>query len=142
MSPSVRVPRQTPDVSAVTIGELIGDVTRDVSTLIRQEFELATAELKQEVVNSGKAASTIGGAGFAGYMTLLFLSIALWAAQSNIMHPGRAALILAGLWALAGAVLYAIGRAQLRRVNPVPQRTVDTLKELPDALSGSRSARS
>jgi hypothetical protein len=75
-------------------------------------------------------------------MTLLFLSIALWAALSNIMHPGRAALILAGLWALAGAVLYAIGRAQLRRVNPVPQRTVDTLKELPDALSGSRSARS
>jgi hypothetical protein len=74
-------------------------------------------------------------------MTLLFASIALWAALSNVMHPGRAALILAGLWALAAAVLYATGRAQLRRVNPVPERTVATLKELPDALPGRRSAR-
>jgi hypothetical protein len=141
MSPAVRVRPQPPDVSDVTLGELIGDVTRDLSTLMRQEFELATAELKQEVVNSGKAAGTLGGAGFAGYMTLLFASIALWAALSNVMHPGRAALILAGLWALAAAVLYATGRAQLRRVNPVPERTVATLKELPDALPGRRSAR-
>jgi hypothetical protein len=108
---------------------------------MRQEFELATAELKQEVVNSGKAAGTLSGAGFAGYMTLLFMSVALWAALANVMHPGRAALIVAGVWALVAAVLYAIGRTQLRRVRPVPQRTVDTLKELPDALSGGRSAR-
>lgn len=136
MSPAVRaapaIPRQGADPS---IGELIGDVTRDLSTLMRQEFELATAELKQEVVKSGKAAGTLSGAGF-GYMTLLFMSIALWAALANVMHPGRAALIVAGVWALVAAVLYAIGRAQLRRVNPVPQRTVDTLKDLPDALSG------
>jgi hypothetical protein len=108
---------------------------------MRQEFELATAELKQEVVNSGKAAGMLSGAGFAGYMTLLFMSVALWAALANVMHPGRAALIVAGVWALVAAVLYAIGRTQLRRVRPVPQRTVDTLKELPDALSGGRSAR-
>lgn len=56
------------------------------------------------------------------------MSIALWAALANVMHPGRAALIV--------AVLYVIGRTQLRRVHPVPQRTVDTLKEVPGALSG------
>lgn len=142
MSPAVRaVPEIPPQGADASIGELIGDVTRDLSTLIRQEFELATAELKQEVVNSGKAAGTLSGAGFAGYMTLLFMSVALWAALANVMHPGRAALIVAGVWALVAAVLYAIGRTQLRRVRPVPQRTVDTLKELPDALSGGRSAR-
>ncbi|MFY9808994.1 MAG: phage holin family protein [Pseudonocardiaceae bacterium] len=124
------------DVADASIGELISDVTRDLSTLIRQEFELATAELKQEVVKSGKAASGLGGAGFAGYMTLLFLSLALWAGLANVMQPGRAALIVAALWAIIAAALYAAGRKQLRQVQPTPERTVETLKEIPDALRG------
>lgn len=125
-----------PDVTDASIGELIGDVTRDLSTLMRQEFELATAELKQEALKSGKAAGALGGAGFAGYMTLLFLSIALWLALANAIDVRWAALIVAGLWAVVGAVLYATGREQLRRVHPKPERTVATLKEVPDALSG------
>jgi hypothetical protein len=68
------------DVGDASIGDLISNVTRDLSTLMRQEFELATAELKQEVVKSGKAAGSLGAAGFAGYMVLLFLSVALWSA--------------------------------------------------------------
>ncbi len=124
------------DVGDVSVGELISNVTRDLSTLMRQEFELATAELKQEVIKSGKAAGSLGGAGFAGYMVLLFLSVALWAALANVMHPGRAALIVAALWAIIAAVLYATGRKQLRRVQPTPERTVDTLKDIPDALRG------
>jgi hypothetical protein len=67
VSPAVRAVPETPQVADASIGELIGDVTRDLSTLMRQEFELATAELKQEVVNSGKAAGTLSGAGFAGW---------------------------------------------------------------------------
>ena len=124
------------DVGDASVGELISNVTRDLSTLMRQEFELATAELKQEVVKSGKAAGSLGGAGFAGYMVLLFLSVALWAALANVMHPGRAALIVAALWAIIAVVLYATGRKQLRRVQPTPERTVDTLKDIPDALRG------
>ena len=124
------------DVGDASVGELISNVTRDLSTLMRQEFELATAELKQEVVKSGKAAGSLGGAGFAGYMVLLFLSVALWAALANVMHPGRAALIVAALWAIIAAVLYATGRKQLRRVRPTPERTVDTLMDIPDALRG------
>ncbi len=124
------------DVGDASVGELISNVTRDLSTLMRQEFELATAELKQEVVQSGKAAGSLGGAGFAGYMVLLFLSVALWAALANVMHPGRAALIVAAVWAIIAAVLYATGRKHLRRVQPTPERTVDTLKEIPDALRG------
>ncbi|MFL6146760.1 MAG: phage holin family protein [Pseudonocardiaceae bacterium] len=124
------------DVGDASIGDLISNVTRDLSTLMRQEFELATAELKQEVVTSGKAAGSLGAAGFAGYMVLLFLSVALWSALANVMPPGRAALIVAALWAIIAAVLYATGRKQLRRVRPTPERTVDTLKEIPDALRG------
>ncbi len=124
------------NVADASIGELIGDVTRDLSTLLRQELELAKAELKQEAVKSGKAAGAIGGAGFAGYMVLLFLSIALWSALANVMDWGWSALIVAALWSIVGAVLYAAGRKQLRRVQPTPERTVETIKEVPDALRG------
>ena len=51
----------------MSVGQLIGDVTRDLSTLMRQELALAQAELKREAAKSGKAAGALGGAGFAGY---------------------------------------------------------------------------
>jgi hypothetical protein len=125
-------------VSDVSVGQLIGDVTRDLSTLMRQELALAQAELKQEATKTGKAAGALGGAGFAGYMTVLFLSLALWAALSNLMDPGWAALIVAVIWGVVAAVLYTTGRAKLRQVHPRPDRTVETLSNVPDALKGQR----
>jgi hypothetical protein len=124
------------DVADNSVGELIGEVTRDLSTLMRQELELARAELKQEAMKSGKAAGALGGAGFAGYMVLLFLSIALWSGLANVMDWGWSALIVAAVWAIIGGVLYTIGRNHLRQVRPTPERTVETLKEVPDALRG------
>jgi hypothetical protein len=67
---------------------------------------------------------------------LLFLSLALAVGLGQVMHVARAMLIVAGIWAFAAAVLYSAGRRQLRHVHPKPQRTVDTLKEVPDALRG------
>ena len=60
---------------------------------------------------------------------ILLLSFALVAALSNVMDPGWAALIVAVIWGIVGAVLYANGRKQLKTVDPKPRRTVDTLKE-------------
>jgi Putative Actinobacterial Holin-X, holin superfamily III len=124
------------DVGNASVGQLLGEVTRDLSTLMRQEIELAKAEIKQEITKTGKGAGMLGGAGFAGYMVLLFLSIALWWALANVMNEAWAALIVALVWAAIGAVLYTRGRAQLRAVNPKPEQTVDTLKQVPDALKG------
>jgi hypothetical protein len=128
-------PTARSDLADTSVGELIGDVTRDLSTLIRQEFELATAELKQELVESGKAAGALGGAVFAGQMMLLFASVALWLTLARAMDWRWAALAVAALWALAAAGLYLIGRDQLRRVR-APQRTLDTLKDIPRTLGG------
>jgi Putative Actinobacterial Holin-X, holin superfamily III len=125
-----------PDVAEVSVGQLLSEVTRDLSTLMRQEIDLAKAEIKQEVTKTGKGAGMLGGAGFAGYMVLLFLSIALWWGLANVMNEAWAALIVAVIWAVIGAVLYARGRAQLRSVHPKPEQTVDTLKQVPDALKG------
>lgn len=136
MSTPGAVPPASRPVEDTSVGDLIGEVSRDLSTLMRQELELARAELRQEAVKSGKAAGALGGAGFAGYMVLLFLSIALWAALSNVMDEGWAALIVTAVWALVGAVLYSIGRQRLRQLRPVPEQTVESLKEVPDAIRG------
>jgi hypothetical protein len=124
------------DVGGVSVGELVGNVTRDLSTLMRQELALARAELTTEARKTGKAAGTLGAAGFAGYLAVLFASICLWWALGNLIGHGWSALIVAAIWGIVAAILYANGRRKLRAVNPTPERTVDTLKSVPDALQG------
>jgi hypothetical protein len=126
------------DVADTSVGELLSNVMSDVSTLVRQEVELAKAEVKTEAAKAAKGAGMVGGAGFAGYMVVLFLSLALWQGLANVMDEGWAALIVAAVWVVAGAVLYATGRAEFRRINPKPERTVETLQQVPDALKGGR----
>ena len=111
-----------------SIGDLLGQVTSDLSTLMRQELELAKAELKEEAGKAGKAAGMYGGAGFAGYMVALFATVALMAALASVMPWGWAALIVAVLWAVVGLVLYTRGKSEMRRVQGMP-RTKETLKE-------------
>jgi len=126
-----------PDVEGTSVGALIGEVTRDLSTLMRQELDLAKAELKVEASKTGKAAGMLGGAGFAGYMLALFLSISLWWGLANLLNGiALGAFIVAVLWGIVAAVLFSIGRKRMREVNPKPERTVQTLKEVPDALKG------
>jgi hypothetical protein len=119
----------TEEVSETSVGELIGNISNDLSTLFRQEVELAKVELKAEASKAGKAAGMLGAAGFAGFFVLALLTTALVAALSNVMDPGWAALIVAVIWGIVGAVLYANGRKKLKTVDPTPRRTVDTLKE-------------
>ena len=122
------------DVSNASVGDLIGEVTRDLSTLMRQELDLAKAEVKQEASKAAKAGGMLGAAGFAGYMVLLFASIAAWQGLAEVMPSGWAALIVAAVWAVVGAVLFAVGRQRMREVNPKPERTVETVSEVPGAI--------
>jgi Putative Actinobacterial Holin-X, holin superfamily III len=125
------------DISDTSVGDLFGQVAQDLSTLMRQELDLAKAEVKQEISVAGKAAGMLGGAGFAGYMVLLFLSIAAWWGLANVMDQGWAALIVAAVWAVAAAVLFAVGRGRMKQVNPTPEQTVETVRELPGTLKPS-----
>lgn len=125
------------DISNTSVGEMIGQVTQDLSLLMRQELDLAKAEVKQEINKAGKAAGLLGAAGFAGYMVLLFGSIAAWWGLANVMDQAWAALIVTGVWAVVGAVLFAVGRGRMKEVNPKPELTAETVKELPDTLKGA-----
>ena len=116
-------------VADTSIGDMIGNISNDLSQLFRQEVELAKVEVKQEAAKAGKAAGMLGAAGYAGHLTVVLLSFALVFALSNVMDAGWAALIVAAIWGIAAAVLYVNGRKKLKTVDPVPHRTVDTLKE-------------
>jgi hypothetical protein len=129
MTTSYPADRAATDPAETSVGELIGNISDDLSRLFRQEVELAKAELKQEAAKAGKAAGMLGGAGFAGYLAVVLLSFALVFALGNVMDLGWAALIVAAIWGVIGAVLYANGRKKLKTVDPVPHRTVDTIKE-------------
>jgi hypothetical protein len=116
-----------------SLGELLGDVTRDLSTLMRQEVELAKAELKQSTSRAGKGAGMLAGAGVGGHFVLLFLSLALMWALGSIMALGWSALIVAVIWAIIAAVLASIGRKELKQIKGLPQ-TGETLSEIPPTL--------
>jgi hypothetical protein len=122
----VGVPRTEDDNS---IGQLISDISDDLSRLFRQEVELAKAEVRTEAGKAGAAAGMLGGAGFAGYLAVVLLSFAAVFGLANVMDPGWAALIVAVVWAIAAGVLYFAGRRKLRTVSPVPQKTIQSLKE-------------
>ena len=118
-----------PDVSQASVGELISQVTTDVTTLMRQEFALAKAEMKQEAGKAGKAGGLLGGAGFAGYMLALFASVAVMAALDEFLPLWAAAAIVAAVYGVVAFVLYSKGRRELKTVDPTPHQTIETLKE-------------
>src|SRR4051812_25497333 len=121
----------TPDGTQQTrsVGEIVGDISRDMSTLIKQEMDLAKAELKQEVAKLGKGAGMFGGAGLAGYFALFFLSFALTYLLDNWMPVELAALIVGLLWAAAAGVLALRGRQEVKAATPPLATTRQTLQE-------------
>ncbi|MEV5040614.1 phage holin family protein [Microbacterium sp. LMI1x-1-1.1] len=123
-----------------SLGDLLGEVTRDLSTLMRQEVSLAKAELKESATTSAKGAGMLGGAGYAASMVVLFLSLALWAALATLVGWGWAGVIVAVLWAIVAAVLYVVGRKQLKNVQGAPQ-TVETLQEIPETFKRNEENR-
>jgi uncharacterized membrane protein YqjE len=124
-------PQTTTQSSTETrsLGEIVGDISRDMSTLFKQELDLAKTEMKQEVAKVGKGAGMFGGAGLAGYFTLLFLSVALVGLLDKWMPYGWAALIVAALWGIVAAVLAMRGKKEIKEANPQLPTTQQTLKE-------------
>jgi len=118
------------------LGDLLGDVTRDLSTLLHQEVELAKAEARQSAKAAAKGGSMYAGAAVAGHFVLLFLSVALWWALGDAMDSWAwSAVIVAVVWAVVAAVLAARGRAESRRISGLAQ-TSDSVKKIPNALQG------
>jgi Putative Actinobacterial Holin-X, holin superfamily III len=122
-----------------TLGQLVADASRDLSTIVRSEVALAKAELKKDVV-----AGATGAAMFlvAGVLALLALVLLLIAAAYGLVAAGLAPwlsfLIVAAVLLLFCAVLALVGRSRMSKVGP-PKRTMRTSKQTVEALKAARS---
>lgn len=121
--------RTEPKQADKSLGQLVGDMTSELSSLMRKEVELAKVELKEEVGRAGKAGGMLGAGAVTAYFALLFGSLALAWLLDQAMPVALAFFIVGALYGVAAAVLIGRGRQQIKHVDPVPRQTVETLKE-------------
>jgi hypothetical protein len=125
----VRPGGTVPAAEDASLGELVGHLSSDLSDLIRSEMELARVEIRQEVTKAGRAAGMLGAGGLLAYLGLTLLAMAAAWGLAEVVEPGWAFLIVGVVVAAAAAVLIVTGRNRLQEVHPVPEETVETLKE-------------
>ncbi|WP_445148862.1 phage holin family protein [Baekduia sp. Peel2402] len=111
-------------------GELVKDLSTQVSTLVRQELELAKVELTAKGKQAGIGAGMFGGAGlFALYGVGALVATAILALATAVA-PWLAALIVAVVLFAGAGILAMAGKARAKKaVPPMPEQTVETLKE-------------
>jgi uncharacterized membrane protein YqjE len=119
----------SPDLREKSIGELVGQLSSETSTLIKQEMALARAELTEQGRRAGTGAGMLGGAGVAGLLTLGSLTAMLIALLDTGMKTWLAALIVTVIWAAVAGVLALQGRNKIKEATPPAPQTVETVKE-------------
>jgi Putative Actinobacterial Holin-X, holin superfamily III len=112
-----------------SVGQLLGDLTKELQALLRKEVELAKAETKEELQRATAAGKGFGVAALTGYFAVLLLSFAAAWALTAIMPTGWAFFAVGMVYAIVAAVMAVQGRRKLQEFHPVPEETVETLKE-------------
>jgi uncharacterized membrane protein YqjE len=112
------------------VGDLVKELSSQVSTLVRQEVDLAKAEVGEKGKKVGVGAGMFGGAGVAGLLMLGSLTAFLILVLHLAIPAWAAALIATALWGVVAGVLALQGRSKLQELgNPIPEQTIETVKE-------------
>jgi len=111
-------------------GELLRDLSDHTTTLVKQEMELAKAELQEKGKQAGLGAGMFGGAGLFGLGAFAAVTACLIAALDQVMEIWLAALVVAVAYAVIAAVLAMTGKQKVKQaVPPVPEQAKDSVKE-------------
>ena len=119
-----------------TIGRLVHDASRDISTLIQKEIQLAKSELKVSVRAGGAGIGFFVGAAFIAVLAIIMLSVSIayfihWAGLG--LHWSF--LIVFGAYLLIAALLGYLGVRKIKKVK-APERAIEQGREIPKALKG------
>lgn len=118
-----------------TIGRLVADASRDISTLLRSEIALAKSELKVSVRTGGMGAALLAVAGFVGLLSLILLSISIaYFIHMAGLHQAWSFLIVFGGYLLVAAILGLVGIRKLKKVGP-PERAIEQAQKSKQILS-------
>jgi uncharacterized membrane protein YqjE len=118
------------DLRDRSTGELLRRLSDETTTLVKQEVELAKAELQQKGKQAGVGAGMFGGAGLFGVAAFAALTACVIAALDLAMPLWLAALIVAVVYAAVAGVLAVTGREKVKQAAPpVPEQTRESVKE-------------
>jgi hypothetical protein len=118
------------DLRERPIGELMRELATETTTLVRQELELAKAEVREKGRKAGPGFGMVGAAGAVGLLALGALTAFFILALDGALPNWAAALIVAAVYGAIAAVLYFQGREKVKEAGPpVPEKTVETVKE-------------
>lgn len=125
-----QAPAQVKDTDP-TIGRLVSDASRDISTLINKEIALAKSELKVSVKAGGTGIGLFAGAAFMGLMVLILLSVTIahfihWGGSGLALH--WAYLIVTAFYLLVAGVLGLVGYKKVKKVK-APERAIHQAQE-------------
>lgn len=121
-----------------TIGKLVNDAGRDISTLIQKEIQLAKSELKVSIKAGGLGVGLFAAAGFLAVLAIIMLSVALayfihWNDQGLELHWAFL-IVFAFYLAIAGLLVF-VGIKKVKQVGP-PEKAIEQGREIPKALKG------
>jgi hypothetical protein len=118
------------DLRERPLPELLKQLSEQTTRLVRQELELAKAELTQKGKQAGAGAGLFGAAGAIGFLALAALTTCFILALNAVMPAWLAALLVAVVYGVVAAVLALRGRAKVKQATPpVPEQTIETVKE-------------
>jgi uncharacterized membrane protein YqjE len=119
-----------PELRERPIGELLKQLSEETTTLVRQELDLAKAEVAQKGQQAGKGAGMFGGAGIIGFLALAAFTAALIMLIDKATPNWVAALIVTVVYAAIAGLLALQGRNKVKEaVPPVPQQAAESVKE-------------
>ena len=109
--------------------EVVGELSGQLSTLVRQELELAQAEMRQGLRRSAAGLAKVGAAAGCGVLAVAALHGGLTGALAKRLPPTLAGALASALYGAAAAALAGSGLEELKRNPPLPKMTLETLKE-------------
>ena len=136
-APIARPTEARPDVPSPddpTIGKLVSDATRDISSLIHSEIALAKSELKVSVKNGGTGAGLFAASGFLGVLAIIMISVAFaYFLSMTGLHLAWCFLIVFGAYLLLAGLLAFVGVRKVKKVR-APERAIKQAKETQSVL--------
>ena len=122
-----------------SLGELIGTMTEDVSTLVRKEVELAKAEISEEMGKARTAAIGFAGAAIAGLYAGFAFVLAIGWLLAEATEPWVGFLVVAVVLGIVAALLAKRAQQEVQGIDLAPEQTIETMKENAQWLSEQKS---
>jgi uncharacterized membrane protein YqjE len=137
MEATTRFPRTDDDRS---VGELVNQLSRQTSTLVRQELQLAQTELQEKGKRVGIGAGMFGGAGIVALYGVGALVAAAIIGIGTLLEPWIAAVIVGVVLLAVAGILTLLGRKQVERgTPPLPQQAIESAKRDVDEVKAARA---